>query len=68
MSEPQPTPNGDLQSEFHAFQRIGNCAVLRAQEESRRLGVPNVYSHLGRVYYELPNGELSLSDPLAEKS
>ena len=68
MSEPQPTPNGDLQSELQAYQRIGNRAVLQAQEESRRLGVPNVYSHRGRVYYELPNGELSLSDPLAEKS
>ena len=43
--------------------RIGNRAVRRAQEESRRLGVPNVYSINGILYYELPNGELSRKDP-----
>ena len=43
--------------------RIGNRAVRKAQEESRQLGVPNVYSINGIIYYELPNGELSRSDP-----
>ena len=43
--------------------RIGNTAVAKAQEESRRLGIPNVYSINGHIYYELPNGELSTSDP-----
>ena len=33
--------------------RIATRAVRRAQEESRRLGVPNVYSRNGRLYYEL---------------
>ncbi len=33
-------------------------AVREAQEESRRLGVPNVYSFNGRIYYELPNGDI----------
>ena len=46
--------------------RIGNRAVQRAQEESRRLGVPNVYSINGFLYYELPNGELSREDPYVE--
>lgn len=27
------------------------------------MGIPNVYSINGRIYYELPNGELSLEDP-----
>jgi len=31
------------------FQRIGNRAVHRAQEESRRLGVPNWYSINGKI-------------------
>lgn len=31
--------------------RIGSVAVANAQEESRRLGVPNVYSINGRIYY-----------------
>lgn len=47
--------------------RIGKRAVRRAQEESRRMGVPNVYSINGFIYYELPNGELSRDDPYEEK-
>jgi hypothetical protein len=43
--------------------RIGNRGVRAAQEENRRLGIPNVYSINGILYYELPNGELSLNDP-----
>lgn len=46
--------------------RIANRAVRRAQEESRQKGVPNVYSINGILYYELPNGELSRSDPYTE--
>lgn len=45
--------------------RIGRQAVAKAQRESRRLGVPNVYAFNGRLYYETPDGELSLSDPYA---
>ena len=33
------------------------AAVREAQEESRRLGVPNVYEINGVTHYELPNGE-----------
>ncbi len=44
------------------LQRIGNSAVHKAQEESRRLGVPNVYSQNGKLYFELPNGELTLKN------
>lgn len=43
--------------------RVARTAVAKAQEENRRLGVPNVYSINGRIYYELPSGELSLNDP-----
>lgn len=31
------------------FQRIGNRAVHRAQQESRNLGIPNWYSINGRI-------------------
>lgn len=48
------------------FERIGKAGAKAAQEESRRLGVPNVYSINGQLYYELPNGELSLTDPYVE--
>ncbi|MEM8947101.1 MAG: hypothetical protein AAGD11_18150 [Planctomycetota bacterium] len=46
--------------------RVMSRAVAKAQAESRRLGVPNVYSINGHTYYELPNGELSLDDPYIE--
>ena len=43
--------------------RIGNAAVAKAQEESRRMGVPNVYSINGHIYFETITGELSTTDP-----
>lgn len=42
---------------------IGKRAVQKAQEESRRLGVPNVYCIDGQIMYELPDGTLSPDDP-----
>ena len=41
--------------------RVGNRAVASAQDESRRLGVPNVYSINGRLYYETSTGALRRS-------
>ena len=43
--------------------RIFRSAVRKAQEESRRLGVANVYSINGILHYELPNGELTTVPP-----
>jgi hypothetical protein len=43
--------------------RIFRTAVRKAQEESRRLGVANVYSINGRIYYELPDGEITRVPP-----
>jgi hypothetical protein len=43
--------------------RIGKAAVRAAQEENRRLGIPNVYSINGVLYWELPDGTLSRTDP-----
>lgn len=42
---------------------LGKRAVLKAQADSRRRGVPNVYAIHGRLYYETSTGELSLVDP-----
>lgn len=50
------------------FLRIGNEAVQKAQEENRRLGIPNAYSRNGRTYYELPNGEITQENPFKEDS
>ena len=43
--------------------RIGRQATQKAQEESRQMGVPNVYSIDGQLHYELPSGELTTEDP-----
>src|SRR5262249_47629148 len=65
--KPQMKTNEPLPVEIYRnaaeLQRIGNRAVHEAQEESRRLGVPNVYSLNGKVYYELPNGEITDKSP-----
>ncbi len=59
--------HGRLDSAFYAksadLRRIGNRAVKQAQAESRRLGVPNVFSRRGRIYFELPNGEITTRNP-----
>lgn len=48
--------------------RIGQRAVLDAQEENRRQGIPNVYSINGVLYWELPDGTLSRTDPYEKQS
>ncbi len=45
--------------------KIAKKAVRRAQEENRRLGVPNVFSENGILYYEL-NGEITTKSPFEE--
>jgi hypothetical protein len=58
----------DIQAFIQAaeFKRIGNRAVHKALEENRQLGIPNVFSRNGKVYYELPNGEITTEDPFKE--
>jgi hypothetical protein len=53
----------EIYEKVQALTRTGKRAVREAQEENRRLGVPNVYSINGIIYYELSNGELSRTDP-----
>ncbi|MCK5524958.1 MAG: hypothetical protein KAI83_17665 [Thiomargarita sp.] len=48
------------------FKRIGNRAIHKALEENRQLGIPNVFSRNGKLYYELPNGEITTKDPFKE--
>jgi hypothetical protein len=44
--------------------RVLRSAVREAQEESRRLGVPNVYSIDGHIYFEMPDGEYCRRPPM----
>lgn len=67
MSTLSPGMDSPIDAEaFRVAARMSQVAQEAANfaiEENRRLGVPNVYSINGRIYYELPNGELSLEDP-----
>jgi hypothetical protein len=38
--------------------RIYNRAIAKAQEENRRLGLPNVFYRNGRLIYEMPDGTI----------
>lgn len=44
-------------------QRMGKRAARKAQEENRRLGLPNTYSRNGVNYYELPDGTITSESP-----
>jgi len=62
MNKP-PTLSPTTYSRIDELLRIGSASIAKAQEESRRKGVPNVYSINGYLYYETLTGELSSSDP-----
>jgi hypothetical protein len=49
------------------LQRIGSEGVRAALERNRRLGIPNVFSRNGRIYYELPNGEITQESPFVKQ-
>ena len=51
--------NVDTFQKVDELMRVCRSAVRKAQAESRRLGVANVYSFDGQLYYELPTGEYS---------
>ena len=48
------------------MKRIGNAAVRRAQEENHRLGLPNVFSRNGIIYYEMPDGRITTESPFGK--
>ncbi len=48
--------------------RVANQAAKEAREESWRMGVANVTSINGQIYYELPSGEITREQPAAFKA
>jgi len=38
--------------------RLYNRGVTKAQEENRKMGLPNVFYRNGRLIYEMPNGTI----------
>ena len=43
--------------------RIANTAVHLAQEENRKLGIPNVYCINGKIIWQLPDGSITDKNP-----
>lgn len=41
-------------------------AIQGAREENRKHGLPNDFVINGKTYYELPNGEITTINPLAD--
>ena len=45
------------------IQQIANNAVRDAQKQSLKNGIPNVYSKNGVVYFQLPDGTITMENP-----
>lgn len=43
--------------------KVGNQAVHKAQEENRKLGIPNTYSFNEKIYFEMPDGTITTESP-----
>jgi hypothetical protein len=68
MQRPKTTRVG-LREQARHLECIGAEAARRAQWESRRRGVPNVYSWRGRLVFEHPHsGRLLSFDPAAPRT
>jgi hypothetical protein len=50
----KPLDNPEVLKHAVEIQSIGNIAVHRAQEENRKLGIPNWYSVGGRIVSDQP--------------
>ena len=50
-------------SENDQIQQIGNNAVREAQHKSLENGIPNIYSKNGTIYFQLPDGTITMENP-----
>lgn len=49
------------------IERIGNRGVQNVLNENRKLGLPNVFSENGKIFYELPDGQITDTSPFKEE-
>ncbi|MCF6243664.1 MAG: hypothetical protein L3J43_01355 [Sulfurovum sp.] len=50
------------------IQKIGNDVVREAQSKSLENGIPNVYSKNGVLYFQLPDGTITMDNPFEKGS
>lgn len=48
------------------IQQIGNDAVREAQRKNLENGIPNVYSKNGVLYFQLPDGTITMENPFEQ--
>ena len=53
-------------NEDEMIQAIGNNAVREAQRKSLENGIPNVYSKNGVLYFQLPDGTITMDNPFSK--
>jgi hypothetical protein len=49
------------------IQTIANNAVREAQKKSLKNGVANVYSKNGVIYFQLPDGTITMQNPFEKE-
>lgn len=55
--------NLETYQRFSLYTNLFNKAIEKAKEEIRAKGLPIVFNHNGKIYYELPNGEITTKSP-----
>jgi len=50
------------------IQAIANNAVREAQKKSLKNGIANVYSKNGVIYFQLPDGTITMQNPFEKES
>lgn len=49
------------------YRKLFNKGIREAAEINRKNGLPNVITLNGRIFYQLPNGDIVDKNPLDEK-
>ena len=57
----------ELYQEAFSIQEIGNKAVKEALKENQEKNIPSVFSNDGKLFYKLPNGEITQKSPFPSK-
>lgn len=53
----------ELYQEAFFFQKVGNDAVKKALDNNKLKNIPSVFSKNGKIFYQLPNGEITQKSP-----
>ena len=57
----------ELYQEAFSIQEIGNKAVKEALKENQEKNIPSVFSKDGKIFYKMPNGEITQKSPFPSK-